>query len=71
MNQVLERSGSTLDEAEAASLNQAVFLINSLGGDPLPLGADRNTLKVTLENQASKHIQHWLLQLGEQRLLSR
>ena len=62
MNHILERSTEP-------ALTQAVLMINSLGGQPLPLGADRDTLRVMLENQASTDVQHWLLNSTEQRFM--
>ncbi len=50
--------GTTKNTVSAEQLN----LINSLGGDPLPLGSSKQDVQVTLANYASTHCQVWQLE---------
>ncbi len=46
----------------ARYLDGAIGAINSLGGPPLPIGLDRKTVQVTLENLSAQDCQFWQVQ---------
>ncbi len=52
----------SLGKVNATVSAEQLNLINSLGGDPLPLGSSKQDVQVTLANYASTHCQIWQLE---------
>ena len=54
----------TLIEMPVKPMDSAIAAINALGGPPLPMGLDRSSARVALENQAAGSLQLWQVQIA-------
>lgn len=52
-----------VDKPVSDTFAENISFLNDFCGKPLPIGADKGTLKVTLTNYASTEAQIWQLQV--------